>query len=469
MEFDPVTYFGLTAEAVKEPEKRDKIRAGQQISKHSDGADWMVEMFGGDFNPDDLGYEEYDEMLKDPQIKTGISFLVSALLSKKPVITPGGESTQDEEVKTFLEDMLNNMSIPFRSIRKDMYTSLEYGYSVGEIIWDVPDSGSLQGKIIVDRVKSVPISTLENCFSYDEYGNLVEILQTVEGEDESIPLPVDKCLVYSFDERFGNKYGQSILSQVYDNYFMKSQILKWFAVYLQKHAGPTLVGKVGPESDAVDLLDQLDGIQEGRQNMVVEGDDDVSILESGRGGEQFLNAVQYHDAVIFRRFMIGTLIFGQAGDASGSYAQSQTHLDALKLFLDGVHEEIAGVLEGLVKRVVDMNFNVDKYPTFRFEPFTDKDLLMLLGVMSPLAEKLIVNPESKWFRDLITVIMEHYGDITIDEDEWGATGGGIPGGGMGGGVRPPTMVESTPVPTMPGVSSVADKIRDSFPMPGGGK
>lgn len=411
---------------------KKRVKPGEQLSKHGDSTDWSTSMFGGSYNPDELGYEDYQAMLKDPQVKTGISFLINALLSKKYILTPTGEDTLDQEIELFVRTMIDSMQIPLRRVRKDLYSAISYGYSVAEVIYDYDEASR---KIIVDRIKCIDIETLEDCFNYDDYGNLEGITQTV-GE-ETIDLPVEKCLVYSFDEEFGNKYGQSILSQVYDNYYMKKQILKWYMVYIQKHEGPTLMGKAGPDTSADDLLDQLDGIKEGRQNMVVDQEDDVRILESSHRGEAFMTAITYHDTVIFRRFMIGSLIFGQA-EASGSYAQSQTHMDSLKLFLDGLHEEIAAIFQELIKRVVDLNFNTERYPTFTFEPFTEKELLALFHEIKPLAEKFIVDPASEWFRQLISMIVEHYGEINIDWDEEDKRlEEKMQQMGMGGGTGPP--------------------------------
>lgn len=387
------------------------IKIGEQLSKRSETYNWMTTMFGTSYNPDELDYQDYDEMLRDPQIKTGVGFLTTALLSKRYYITPASESDEDKEVAEFIERELENMQIPMRRVRKDLYTAIPYGYSVGELVFQLRE---MDNKITITKIKAIPIDTLQDCFKYDKYGDVEEVVQTVDNEE--IEIPSDKCLIFSFDEQFGNKYGQSILSQIYDNYFMKSHILKWFMLYLQKHEGPTLVGKAGNNTGADELLSQLDGVKEGRQNIVIDKEDEVVVVESGHRGESFKEAITYHDTVIFRRFMIGSLLFGQA-EASGSYAQSQTHFDTLKLFLDGVHEEMAIVFQEKIKMWVDMNFAVEDYPKFNFEEFNDKDLLGLLERLTPLAEKYIVDPASSWYRQLLKNVMEMYGDIKVEDED----------------------------------------------------
>lgn len=143
-------------------EVKGKIKPGEQLSKHGEATDWSGSMFGGSYNPDELNFEDYQDMLKDPQVKTGISFLINALLSKKFIITPTGEDGQDKEIATFVKTMLDGMKIPMRRVRKDMYSAISYGYSVAEVIYDYEESSR---RIVVDRVKSIDIETLEDCLS----------------------------------------------------------------------------------------------------------------------------------------------------------------------------------------------------------------------------------------------------------------------------------------------------------------
>ena len=54
-------------------------------------------------------------------------------------------------------------------------------------------------------------------------GDVEKVIQTVD--DEEIEIPAEKCLIYTYDEKFGNRYGTSILDGVYDNWYQKQKIL----------------------------------------------------------------------------------------------------------------------------------------------------------------------------------------------------------------------------------------------------
>ena len=321
----------------------------------------------------DLDFEDYDKMLMDPQIKSGYELIRIFLLSRKLIVTPASEDEADIEIADELESMLDGMKYPMRKVRNDMYSAIVYGYSVSEIVWGMEDGDEL---ISVDRIRPIPIDTLQHCFRYDEDGDVETIVQTVD--DEEIEIPGEKCLIYTYDETFGNRYGTSILDGVYDNWYQKQKILNWWNVFLQKHEGPTLAGFIENPQFKDLFRDQLDEIREGRANITAGINDRIEVIESSHRGEGFKNAIDYHDVMIFRKMNIGTMILGQQ-DGAGAYAQSQTQFDTLSIFLDGIHEDIATELQSKIVELVDMNWNVDDYPIVSFETFEEKDLLGLVS------------------------------------------------------------------------------------------
>lgn len=362
------------------------------------------------YKRDGLSYDDYDEMLKDPQIKSGYELIRMFLLSRKIVVTPATDAPEDSEIADSLEQMLQDMVYPMRKVRNDMYSALIYGYSVSEIIWKANDAGDQIG---IERIRPIPIDTLDDCFVYDDKGDVLTIRQTVDNEDP-IEIPAEKCLIYTYDECFGDREGTSLLDSVYDNWFMKRKILQWYNVFLQKHEGPTLVGKAENPMYKELFREQLDEIREGRANITIGMNDDVSVLESSHRGEGFKDAINYHDVMIYRKMNIGTMILGQE-DGKGAYAQSQTQFDTLSIFLDGIHEDIAAELQVKLNELVDMNWTVEDYPVISFETFEEKDLLGLVNALKPLIDAGAIDPQDSWFRHLVADIVGRYSDVDVSE------------------------------------------------------
>lgn len=383
----------------------------RQYSKPNPKLSGTNEMFANlIYRKDELCYKDYDEMLTDPQIKSGYELIRMFLLSRKLVVTPADETPEAVEIASQLEDMLAHMKYPMRKVRNDMYSALIYGYSVGEVLWEAAEDGSM---IEMTRIRPIPIDTIEDCFEYDDNGDVKYIRQVVDNSDP-ILIPAEKCLIYSYDEQFGDREGHSILDGVYDNWYMKQKILQWYNVFLQKHEGPTLAGFVENPMYKDLFREQLDEIREGRANITAGINDRIEVVESNHRGEGFKEAINYHDTMIYRKMNIGTMILGQESGA-GAYAQSQTQFDTLSIFLDGIHEDIAAELQAKIVELVDMNWNVDDYPVISFETFEEKDLLGLINALKPLIDAGAIDPQDSWFRHLIADIVSRYSDVDVSE------------------------------------------------------
>jgi len=366
---------------------------------------------------EELGYEDYDKMLKDPQIKSGYELIRSFLLSRKVIVTPASDDPQDVEIAEAIEQQFKHMDYSFRKVRNDMYSALIYGYSVGEIIWGPDENEDL---IKLKRIRPIPIDTIEDCFEYDDEGNLVNIIQSDPDGGEDIYIPAEKCLIYSYDEKFGDRRGKSILDAVYDNWYMKQNLLMWWNVYLQKHEGPTLAAFIENPAWKNETQAMLDDIREGRANVTAGLNDRIEVIESSHRGEGFKEAINYHDVMIFRKMNIGTLLLGEEG-GSGAYAQSKTQFDVLSIFLDGIHEDIAAELQDKVHELVHMNWNVHDVPTISFETFEEKDLLGLLTALKPMIDVMAIDPKDQWFKQLLSDVISKYSDVDmsdfLEEDE----------------------------------------------------
>jgi phage gp29-like protein len=409
---NPQSPMVLEAEGIK------TIRnIGKQHSRRGNpNTSWLNTMTGGEYNPDKLDWKVYDKMFLDPQIRSCINFIDYAKLSKDWFVTPASTDPEDILVKEFVEHCLNNLRTPFRLVRKNMYTSLRYGYSVGEVnyttrMWE----GEL--RIVPDTIQPIHIGTIQNCFEYNDDNTVKNVIQRPLGgyAGEPIKIPGWKCLINSFDEIFANKYGNSGLRSVYDNYFMKRKILRWWANYLYKLEGPSVFGK---SANKEELQAGLDAMREGTLSFVGEPEDQIELIESQHRGEGFMTAIEYHDHMIASNFMIGSLLLGQAGKQGGAYALGQTHLDVAQIYMDGLHEDDAIPLQEQIRTWVDFNFTVDEYPRFTFEAFTKKDLIALLNALQPYANAFLIDTKSQSWIELMRQVFHQYADIEYEtEDE----------------------------------------------------
>lgn len=385
----------------------------RQLSKPEDG--WLDKMYGSNYkvNPDDRSYQDYDEMYQtDPQVRGGTNLITQLLLSREIIITPKDDTPEAQEQKEFIETALENMNYPLRQVRSDIYTAIQYGYSVGENIFKYDEE---TGKITIKKIRPIPISTLVDCFEMDEDGEVIGVKQS-NTDDGDASIPIEKCLKYTHGERFGNPYGTSLYQSVYDNWYQKRKIMKWWNVFLQKHEGPTLVGKVANPTYKDLMRENLEGVKEGRTQITIGAEDEVSVLESAHRGEGFQEAIRYHDTMILHGMNIGPLLIGQ-DQSTGSYGQSKTQENITFIYLDGLHEDIASEFEKLVTQLCTVNYQNPLPPIISFESFEEKDLIGLLNTLKPFIDNFTINPSEEWMKQLIGTVVENYSDVKVPLDE----------------------------------------------------
>ncbi|MBF4469178.1 MAG: DUF935 family protein [Methanobrevibacter arboriphilus] len=359
-------------------------------------------------------YKDYRKMLKDPQIKTGINILTFFLLSREMKIIAFSDTPEDKAAADFIKYALKSMKTNTRQLRKNLYSAIKYGFSANEIVYTT----NQDKQIIIHGIYPIDRGTLEHeeRFKFNKSTGDLEAIIQKEDEDKKITIPIDKVLMYSFDAEFNDPNGESILDALYDSHYVKKRFEKWLAIFIEKHASPTLIGKISEASQEWKdtLKKQLDEIRQGRTNMTVGEADEVVVLESQNKGEAFFKALERLDDTIFRSLFIGNLLLGQT--STGSYAQSQTQLTVTKLILDGIHEEVGIEFQGLFDKLIGFNFENANSPKCVFEKFEDKDLTALLEAIKPFSDDGTLDLNTQWFKEIIASTIKELSGITVDKN-----------------------------------------------------
>lgn len=359
-----------------------------------------------------FSYDDYQKILDDTQVEVAIDTLLYFLLSKGYNITSASDNQQDVEIRDFIQDMFDNMDTPFRKVRKDLYTSIKYGFACLEKVYDT----NSDGHIILKGLYGIHMKTLQNQpFVKNEKGELTEIHQ--ESANGSCNIPIEKILLSRYNAEFDELYGNSILNRVHEYPKLKNDIITWLMTFLHKHENPVTYAKLaGNSAFKKDVLNMLDEIAEGRTSMTIGKDDELNTLESTHRGEAFFNALNYYDNLIFRGLFLGNLLLGDGGQ-TGSYAQSHTQLTVANTIFDGIHEDIAFDIQRVIDQIVYWNFGNVKTPSFAFDKFTEKDTIALLNALQPYASNMIIDTESAWFKEVIAKVVQELSDVKVDLED----------------------------------------------------
>ena len=146
-----------------------------------------------------VSYQQGLSILRDSQVATGAEILKYLLSSKKWILT---NTDEDQDlVYDFVNEMLTNTKTELGTVVKQMTSAILWGFSVHELIYNVRD-----GYVVVEDLLPIHIKTLQNVpFVYDDDGELIAIHQS--GQNIDVDIPINKCLLYSYNSLYDEKQG----------------------------------------------------------------------------------------------------------------------------------------------------------------------------------------------------------------------------------------------------------------------
>lgn len=370
-------------------------------------------LFNRDDNEKVVPYKVGIALLRDIQLGTGFDILKYLLSSKKWILTNTEE--EDTEVYDFIYDMIMNMNIEMQELVKQMTPAMLWGFTVHEKLFDVNN----EGRIVIKDVVPIHIKTLQNYpFTFDEAtGELVSIHQQVD--NVHIEIPIDKCVLYSYNSLYDEKQGHGLFHDFLPIIEDKDNLKNWLMTFAERNGAPTMYGKAEDEVSSQQMLYAFDDIADGTVGLTVGLQEDVGVLESSHNGEVFFNGLNYNDNLIFRRMFIGNLIFGDPSQ-TGSYAQSQTQLEAGSMVFDGILEERANVIQRqIINPIVEFNFGPErKAPVFSFDKFTSGDMQKLFTILQPLMTTGVVDTENSAVHEALALLFKTEAGVEyVNEEE----------------------------------------------------
>lgn len=394
------------------------------------------------YNSDDLwqktgDYRIYEDMVKDDQVS------ICLRLKKDLILGSGFEIvTADDDQEDIADDISNrieNTDIPFLDYVDEILTAYDFGFSLTEKIFKIADDGSLELGSLKTRH---PNSWL---LYQDDKGAVTKYEQnTVAGNINVNP----KSLIHFINNRrFQNPYGTSDLRAAYNAWFAKRQVVRYFAIFLEKAASPIPVGryeKNAPPGTAASLLDILKKFQT-KTAIAIPKEVEVEFLEAKSSGEAYSKAINIFNMFIGRSLFIPDLL-GMSGSetSGGSFAMGK---EQIGLFFMHINRRRASIERIINKHIVEplIIYNhgfLENYPTFRFKPLDDNQAMELAKVWLEAVKGKVFkanDEEVNYFRRLVKF---PEGDVEIQESAPSAFGG--PGQTSGVGKDMPILGKEMP-------------------------
>jgi phage gp29-like protein len=302
------------------------------------------------------GSVTYRRMLSDPQVKACLQTKKFAALSQSWEVHAASASPEDQQIAAFVRSALSGMRGSVLDALYDVLDALAFGASIVEINYKLIEGGPNAGMVGLANLKSKDPSGFT--FEVDAFANVLA-LRGLDGA----AYPPDKFLRYCWLPLYESPLGQSDLQAAYKPWFVKQQLLKWWAKYLEKFGMPTVTGTYDPNRGyGPDQQRELLAIVAQVHNesaVVLPSDMHLGLLETARAQSAgFAEAIDYLDRAIAKSILGQTLTTDSPAQGGGSYALGSVHQDVLRFYVDKLRRDLEGTVIGaqLLAPLVAYNF-----------------------------------------------------------------------------------------------------------------
>ncbi len=277
-------------------------------------------------------------------------------------------SEKAKEIADFVA--FNLKRINFRKIVENALTAFEFGFSLGEVIYEVGDFKG-QRAILIKEIKHRDPQSIE--IKQDKHGNILGFRQNAVGE--VIETDTDKMWHWAHQSQFGNAYGVSDLRAAYRSWWAKRFIVNFWNVFLERMGAPMTMMKYpqGAPDDLKKVLKQILRNLNSKTEILVPEGVTVELIEAQRTGKgDYDAALRYHDNSIAKALlMVAILGLSEAEGGRSADSQSRLHLRVLFKAMDAISQDlIFSFWDQVVKPLVDMNFEHENlYPDFVWQDY----------------------------------------------------------------------------------------------------
>lgn len=390
---------------------------------------WVRKSLYKPYNPDDLyfktsNYDIYEEMEVDDQVSIAMQLKRDLVIGSGWTIVTQKEKDQEcadaifcdleEEPDVSLDDLLEEM----------IDTAYTKGFALTEKVFKIKDDGSLALRNLKTRY---PNSWLIHT---DKYGNVEKYEQhTVNGTINVNP----KSLIHYINQgRHDNPYGKSDLRAAYEAWMAKRHIVRFYAIFLEKAAGPIPVAKYNknvPNARVQEVHNAIKNFQ-AKTALTIPEDFSIEFLKAEGNGEAYTKGINLFNMFIGRALCIPDLLGFQGSDTGGgslSLGQSQIgvfykHIMRRRRALERI------INKHIIQPLCVWNYGLmEEYPKFVLNPISDDKAMDYAQKYLELVKGKIYKPtiqEINHFKDLIKFPLS-------DEDEIEWIGAGSAGGSPG--------------------------------------
>lgn len=300
--------------------------------------DTLIQRGGGQ------GLKIYDEIERDGHAFSMLQKRKKVLVARAWEVEPASDEARDVAAADLCREVLTSLN--FDLLTEELLDATLKGFAISEIAWTRDGN-----RIVPARIKSHDQRRFS--FGHDWQPRLRTWTNMLDGEE----LPPRKFIVHRHGVKGNNPYGLGLGTRLFWPVLFKREGITFWLHFLDKFAGPTVVGKVPYGTLTAEQDRLLNGLMNIRTSsaITVPMGAEVEFLEAARSG-----SVTYQDFLAYwdRQISItttGETLTSQVGD-SGSRALGDVHQEMLELLVDSDADLLSGSLRSqLLTWLVEYN------------------------------------------------------------------------------------------------------------------
>lgn len=334
--------------------------------------------------------ELYEDLLRDPQVRSNLQTRRLAVIGKEWSITPASDKRQDVKIADYVRQVLENFN--FSGARYALLQAIVTGFKVAEIMWEYSE-----GDVWISEMIGKP--TRRWSFGLLRELRMLTRANTFEGE----PVPERKFQIFRYTSDNGSPYGDGLGSSLWWSVWFKKNAVKFWLIFSEKFGSPTVIGEYPPgtpqdQQDA--LLNALQAVQQ-ESAIKIPNTLKIRLLEAMRTGslDNYEMLASFMNLEITKTFLGQTLTTetGHSGrGSSGGHAAASIHEEVRQDYIKADADILSNQLNSqVIKWLVDYNFpGVKQYPRIwirsedrvDLNPLADRDaILQKMGVRIPVS------------------------------------------------------------------------------------
>lgn len=175
----------------------------------------------------------FREMADNEPVVGALLFAIDRLLRNLDWRVEPGEGPEAEDAAKFVEECMEDMSHTWDDFISEILTMLPYGWSWHEICYKRREGPwekdpARRSKFTDGKIgwRKIPIRSQETLLRwvFDERGGIKGMIQISPPTYQTVPLPIEKSLLFRVNSIKGNPEGRSLLRNAYRPWFYKKRI-----------------------------------------------------------------------------------------------------------------------------------------------------------------------------------------------------------------------------------------------------